>query len=74
MECDHLFPYPVIQDTANTQYNLAYLHFITAVSIITNCKPAELQMVLSIITDVVSRDESPYGDDDLLFYPADENS
>lgn len=31
-------------------------------------------MVLSIITDVVSRDESPYGDDDLLFYPADENS
>lgn len=61
------------QDAANAQYKLACVQFIAEVSLITNCKPAELQMALSIITDVVSRDESPQRDDDLLFYPADEN-
>jgi hypothetical protein len=61
------------QDAENAQYKLACVQFIAEVSLITNCKPEELQMALSIITDVVNRDESNHRDDELLFYAADEN-
>lgn len=44
----------VSEQFSHTQHKLACVQFIAEVSLIANCKPAELKLALSLIADLVS--------------------
>lgn len=50
------------------QHKWACVQFIAEVSLIANCKPADLKIALSIIADLASRENDKKEDD--IFYEA----
>lgn len=57
-----------IHEISRTQHKLKVVQFIAEVSLIANCKPADLQLALGLIADLANS-ENEYSKD--IFYEAD---
>lgn len=55
---------------SQTQHKWACVQFIAEVSLIANCKSADLKIALSIIADLASKENLEVKDENEIFYKA----